>query len=65
MAHVHDYDTIKRISVSSEIRELGIERAEMRRCKQCECETIFLEVKGKWVAMHEECVRSEQDILLA
>lgn len=65
MSHTHDYETIKRMSVSSEASGLGIEGAELRRCRECECETVFLLGRGKWFALHEECEGSGKDILLA
>ena len=65
MAHTHHYETIRRMSLTNEVKNLGIEGSELRICKECESETIFLLVKGNWIAMHEEHVSNGKDILMA
>lgn len=65
MAHTHNFETVRRMSITGEVRDLGIEGSELRVCNECECETVFLLVKGKWIAMSDEHAGSEKDILLA
>lgn len=64
--HTHRYETVLRSGISHELMELGIQSAEIRRCKQCNKEMPFVMTrKGNWVSLFEETERDEQDILLA
>ena len=65
MAHKHEYETVERHAVSAEAREKGVEAAEIRKCKGCGHEAVFLHVKGDWVLLYDETQQSEKDILLA
>ncbi|NJD56117.1 MAG: hypothetical protein FIA94_06890 [Nitrospirae bacterium] len=66
MKHVHKYDSLMHERVSAELANLGIEAAELRRCKECGKEMPFLMTKkGIWVQLFEEKGPEDQDILLA
>ncbi|MBI4684586.1 MAG: hypothetical protein HY755_05260 [Nitrospirae bacterium] len=66
MKHVHKYESISHHSITSELMELGIEAAEIRRCKTCQKEIPFLLTrKGKWHPLFQDAESNEQDILLA
>ena len=66
MSHTHKYETISRHGVTAELMELGIQAAEIRRCKQCLKEMTFVQMrKGEWVPVYNDTERSEQDILMA
>lgn len=66
MKHVHRYEPIAHPGVTSEVRDLGIQGAELRKCKTCQKEMPFVLIKkGTWVPLFDEREGSEQDILLA
>lgn len=65
MAHEHEYETVERHAVSAKARELGIEDAEIRRCKVCDYDMAFVLAHGKWFNLFEESERDAGDILLA
>lgn len=64
--HIHTFETVTHHGVSDEARENGIQAAEVRRCKKCEKEVLFLEnKKGLWFPLFEEEGSNEREILLA
>lgn len=65
MGHNHDFETIEKMNISKQARDNGIEGAEVRKCKGCDHEAIFLKANGKWIPMLDEGEQSEKDILLA
>ena len=66
MKHIHKYETISHQRISAALTELGIQSAEIRRCKTCHKEMTFLMTKkGEWVPLLDENESDKQDILLA
>jgi len=65
MDHKHQYETVFRHSVTPKPAELGIKAAEVRECKQCGKEMIFVYIGDEWAPLFEDVEREEQDILLA
>jgi hypothetical protein len=66
MTHKHKYEALSHHGISSEIMELGIQAAEIRKCKSCDKETVFvLTKKDQWVPLFDEGESEEKDILLA
>jgi hypothetical protein len=65
MKHRHEYETVYRPGVSSEVGALGIKAAELRKCKTCDKEMTFVRIGDEWVPLFEEKEAGEQDILLA
>jgi len=66
MKHIHKYETISHHGISSELMELGIQAAEIRKCTKCQKEiTFLLTKKGQWVPLFADREADEQDILLA
>lgn len=66
MKHTHTYEPLMHRRTSSELMKLGIEAAEIRKCRDCGQETPFvLTRKGAWVQLFDESEPDEQDILLA
>ncbi len=66
MKHVHKYETVSHHGITSEVMDLGIKAAEIRRCKKCNKEMPFVLIhKDKWVPLFDERESNEKDILLA
>lgn len=66
MKHVHKYETISHHGITSELMDLGIKAAEIRKCKKCQKEMPFVLIqKGEWVPLFDEMESNERDILLA
>jgi hypothetical protein len=66
MKHVHKYETISHHGITSELMDLGIKAAEIRKCKKCQKEMPFvLTHKGEWVPLFDDMESDDQDILLA
>ena len=66
MKHRHKYEPISHPNISSELKEIGILAAEVRKCQTCQKEVTFLQTRdGKWVPLFAESETGEQDILLA
>lgn len=64
--HTHNFEAISHRGVTDEARENGIQAAEIRRCRRCKVESIFLmNKKGDWFPLFEEEEMNERDILLA
>jgi hypothetical protein len=68
--HVHKYETILHHGVTYELTELGVESAELRRCSECQKETVFVMInkgakKGEWFPVIDETTTPDTDILLA
>lgn len=64
--HIHNFETITHHGVTNEAIENGIQAAEVRRCKKCQKEVLFLENrKGQWFPLFEEEESNEKEILLA
>ncbi len=63
--HKHEYETTYHPSPSSKARILGIEAAEIRKCKTCRQEMTFVFVRNEWFAMFEDQAFEEQGVLLA
>lgn len=64
MGHEHDYETVERHAVSTQARAKGIEGAEIRKCKNCGHEAVFLHVQGDWLLLFDESTKSGKSILL-
>lgn len=63
--HIHNFETVTHHGVSDEAIENGIQAAEVRRCKKCQKEVLFLEnKKGRWFPLFEG-ESNESEILLA
>ncbi|MBI5213447.1 MAG: hypothetical protein HY957_08765 [Nitrospirae bacterium] len=66
MKHVHKYETISHHGIISELMDLGIKAAEIRKCKKCQHEMTFvLTPKGEWVPLFDDREADDQDILMA
>ena len=66
MKHVHKYETISHHGITSELMDLGIKAAEIRKCKKCQHEMPFvLTPKGGWVPLFDDREADDQDILMA
>jgi ssDNA-binding Zn-finger/Zn-ribbon topoisomerase 1 len=66
MKHIHKYETFLHKPVSAELKDSGIESAEIRKCAKCGDEMPFiLTRKGHWVPLFKEEEADQQDILLA
>lgn len=66
MKHIHKYETVSHHGITSELSELGLQSAEIRKCSKCKKEKIFvLTQKGEWFPLIDERESDEQDILLA
>jgi hypothetical protein len=66
MKHVHKYEPLSHHGISPELAKLGLEAAEIRKCKKCGQEMPFLLTKkGAWVPLFEEAEGDQQDILMA
>lgn len=65
MVHKHEYETVERHAVSAEARAKGIEGAEIRKCKDCGHEAVFLHVQGDWLLLFDETEKSGKSIQLA
>lgn len=66
MKHVHKYETLSHQGIPSELLKLGIQAAEIRKCKGCHKEMPFLQTKkGEWIPLFDDRQSDEQDILLA
>lgn len=64
--HTHNFETITHRGITDEAMENGIQAAEVRRCKKCNHEALFLmNRKGHWFPLFEEEESNERDILLA
>lgn len=64
--HTHNFETITHRGITDEARENGIQAAEIRSCKRCKLEAIFLMNKrGEWFPLFEGEEANERDILLA
>jgi hypothetical protein len=66
MKHEHKYESLSHHGVSSELTDLGIEAAEMRKCSKCGKEMPFLLTrKHVWIPLFKDRESDERDILLA
>lgn len=66
MKHKHKYETLSHPGITAEVKEHGIQSAEIRKCESCDKQTIFLLTKrGLWVPLFDETESGEKDILLA
>ncbi|MEW6118335.1 MAG: hypothetical protein AB1553_15785 [Nitrospirota bacterium] len=66
MTHEHTYEPVSHHGITSELMELGIQGAEIRRCTTCKREAVFiLTRKGQWFPLFDERREEEQDILMA
>jgi hypothetical protein len=63
--HKHDYETIYHPSPAPKARALGIEAAEIRRCKTCQKEMTFVFVRNEWFSLFEDLPFEDQGVLLA
>lgn len=66
MKHRHKYEPISHPNISSELKEIGVLAAEVRKCLTCDNEVTFLQTRhGKWVPLFADIESGEKDILLA
>ncbi|MCL4491184.1 MAG: hypothetical protein M1510_04635 [Nitrospirae bacterium] len=66
MKHGHKYEPLFHHGVTSDVMELGIQAAEIRKCKKCEKQAVFvLTKKGRWVPLLDEQEAEGKDVLLA
>lgn len=65
MKHRHKYETVTHHGITSELMELGIQAAEVRKCVKCEKEMPFVLTKKGWFPLFTEREADEKDILLA
>lgn len=66
MKHRHKYEPISHPNITSELKEIGILSAEIRKCATCQKEVTFLQTrKGKWLPLFVASESDEKDILLA
>lgn len=66
MKHTHRYETISHHGITSELMDLGIKAAEIRKCKTCHKEMPFVLIhKDEWFPLFDDRESDEQDILLA
>ncbi len=66
MKHVHRYETEAHLGINPELNELGIQSAEIRKCRVCHKEITFVQTrKGDWLPLLDDREADEQDILLA
>ena len=64
--HEHKYETASHHGITSELMELGLESAEVRKCSKCHKEMIFvLTKKGEWFPVIDDRAAEDKDILLA
>ncbi len=66
MKHIHKYEPVSHHGIRSELIELGLQAAEIRRCSKCHKEMTFVQTKkGEWIPLIDERETDEQDILMA
>ncbi|MCI0468501.1 MAG: hypothetical protein L0Y62_00365 [Nitrospirae bacterium] len=65
MKHKHEYEPVFHPTPSLKAKEIGIKAIEIRRCKTCQRELIFISSKGENFPLYEDKDTSEQDILMA
>lgn len=66
MKHVHKYEALSHHGVTSEVMDLGIQAAEIRKCAKCGKQAVFVQTrKGKWVPLIDEQESEGKDVLLA
>jgi|GEM_PF-820296 hypothetical protein len=63
--HKHQYEPEYHPGVSSQARALGIRAIEVRRCKLCQKQMVFVQVDNEWLPLFEDRELSAEDILLA
>ena len=63
--HRHEYESIYHPSPSAEAKALGIKAAEIRKCKICQKEMVFVLTKNEWFPLFEDQAFEEQGVLLA
>lgn len=66
MNHEHSYEPLSHHGITSEVMELGIHAAEVRKCAACGKQAVFVQTKkGKWVPLFDEREAEGKDILMA
>lgn len=65
MKHRHEYESVYHPALTLEAKALGIKAAEIRKCKTCQKETVFVLTKNEWFPLFEDQESEERDILLA
>lgn len=65
MKHKHKYEAVSHHGITAELRELGLQAAEIRQCSVCKKEMAFLQTKKGWFPLFPDTEADEQDILLA
>lgn len=66
MKHTHKYEPLSHYGVTDEVKVLGIQSAEIRKCRKCGQQMIFVQTKkGDWVPLFEETEYGAQNILMA
>ena len=51
MVHKHEYETIHELGLEPSARDMGIESAEIRRCKSCDKEMTFILKDKAWLPL--------------
>ncbi|HSB52465.1 MAG TPA: hypothetical protein VLD40_07375 [Dissulfurispiraceae bacterium] len=65
MKHIHDYETVYHQIPTAEVKALGVKATEIRKCKTCQKEMPFVQIRDTWVQLFEDREYDEKDILLA
>lgn len=65
MKHKHEFEAVYHPTPTAEAKALGVKSAEIRKCKTCDKEMIFVLAKNKWFPLFEYQEPEEQGVLLA
>mgnify|MGYP001568967397 FL=1 len=66
MKHIHKYKTEAHLGINPRLIEMGVQSAEIRKCRTCHKEMTFVQIReGDWLPLLDDRETDEQDILLA
>lgn len=51
MVHKHEYETLHVLELEPSARQLGIKRAETRKCAHCGSEKVFVLLGDAWLPL--------------
>ncbi|MEW5745845.1 MAG: hypothetical protein AB1805_10480 [Nitrospirota bacterium] len=66
MKHEHHFEPVSHHGITSEVMDLGIHAAEIRKCTKCDKQAVFIQTKkGEWFPLFDERETEAKDILMA
>ncbi len=63
--HTHEYEPIYHPTLIAEVKALGMEAAEIRKCRTCKQEMTFIFLNNQWLPLFEDRTFEQQGVLLA